>query len=75
MFAFTGSHHAGVIALVYLGYAAVPFVLSFVFHVYRIKLMHPQPKSVSAKVPDISGLRLARDAAFTLSNREVHPFR
>ena len=62
MYAFTGSHHAGVLALTYLGYAAVPFVMAFVFHVYRLKLTHPQP--VRRPVPDISGLRLARDADF-----------
>jgi hypothetical protein len=64
MYAVTGSHHAGVIALVYLGYAAVPFVLAFVVHVYRLKLMHPTPKPQLRGVPDIGGLRLARDADF-----------
>ncbi len=62
MYGFTGSHHAGILALTYLGYAAVPFVLAFVFHVYRLKLTHPQ--QVRRPVPDISGLRLAQDAGF-----------
>ena len=62
MYAFTGSHHAAVIALAYLGYAAIPFVLSFVFHVYRIKLMEAKPRPRRFQpVPDISGLQLARD--------------
>lgn len=66
MYVFTGSHHAGVIALAYLGYSAVPFVLAFVFHVYRIKLMEPAPKQRPQirQTPDISRLRLARDANF-----------
>ena len=33
----TGKAHDGRIALVYLGYAAVPFVASFIVHVYRGK--------------------------------------
>jgi hypothetical protein len=65
MWCFTGSHHAAVIALAYLGYAAIPFVLAFVFHVYRLKLMHPLPKPACfSSAPDISGLRLAREADF-----------
>jgi hypothetical protein len=42
----------------------VPFVLPFVFHVYRLKLMHPTPKPQLRAVPNIGGLRLARDAGF-----------
>lgn len=65
MYAFTGSHHAAVTALAYLEYAVVPFVLAFVFHVYQGKLMDSQPKLAHRRpAPDISGLRLARDADF-----------
>ena len=34
IYGFTGSHHAGILTLVYLGYAAIPFVLAFVFYFY-----------------------------------------
>jgi hypothetical protein len=37
MYMVTGKPHDAHTALVYLGYAAVPFVASFVFHVYRGK--------------------------------------
>ena len=37
MYLITGKAHDAHIAVVYLGYAAVPFVVSFVFHVYRGK--------------------------------------
>ena len=37
MYLITGKAHNAHIALMYLGYAAVPFVASFVFHVYRGK--------------------------------------
>ncbi len=38
MFWFTGKAHDGQIALTYLAYAAVPFVLTFVIGYYRSKL-------------------------------------
>jgi hypothetical protein len=62
MYGFTGSHHAGILALTYLGYAAIPFVLTVVFHLYRIRLTGR--RQVRRPIPDISGLRLARDADF-----------
>jgi hypothetical protein len=37
MYLITGKAHDAHLAMVYLGYAAVPFVASFVFHVYRGK--------------------------------------
>ena len=63
MYLATGKAHDGQIALVYLGYAAVPFVVSFVFHVYRDKFTRARQRP--GKVPNISGLRLAQDARFT----------
>jgi amino acid transporter len=37
MYLMTGKAHDAHVALVYLAYAAVPFVASFAFHVYRGK--------------------------------------
>lgn len=37
MYLITGRTHDARIGLVYLGYAAVPFTITFVFHVYRGK--------------------------------------
>jgi len=38
MYAFTGNHHDAMIALGYLGYAAVPFVMTFVLTYYHGKI-------------------------------------
>ena len=38
MYAITGRPHDGQIALAYLGYAAIPFVLTFIVGYYRSKL-------------------------------------
>jgi hypothetical protein len=51
-----GTHHAAVIAVVYLGYAAVPFVAIFVSSYYYQKLIEPPQQGRAS--PDISGLQV-----------------
>jgi len=63
MYAFTGSHHAAVIALGYLGYAAVPFVVTFVLAYYHGKLSDARQQRQS--LHRIGSLRLEQDASFT----------
>ena len=58
----TGKAHAAQIALGYLGYAAVPFVISFVFHVYLQKWTEGRQQRRPAA--NIGRLPLARDACF-----------
>ena len=75
MYCFTGKPHDGQIALGYLGYAAVPFVLAFVFHYYRGKLGEGRPRQTAVRRIDqqalerIGSLRLERDEDFTPSVR------
>src|ERR1700712_5039053 len=53
-----GTHHAAVIAVVYLGYAAVPFVVIFVSTYYYQKFVEPPQRRRT--LPDISGSQLYR---------------
>lgn len=62
MYAFTGSHHAAVIALGYLGYAAVPFVVTFVLAYYHGKLGDARQQRQA--LHRIRGIRPAEDAGF-----------
>jgi len=58
MYLVTGRAHDAHIAMAYLGYAAVPFVASFVFHVYRGKWTESRQRRL-----ELSSLaRLRRDA-------------
>jgi len=63
MYWITGIAHDGRIALAYLGYAAVPFVLTFIFGYYLSKFS--QARRQRQAIPNISGLRLPQDASFT----------
>lgn len=64
MFGITGKPHDGQIALTYLGYAAVPFVMTFVLVYYDSKLRYARQQH---QARDRSGvLRLAADASPTL---------
>jgi len=47
MFGITGNSHDGQIALTYLGYAAAPFVVTFVIDYYRSKLSRTRKRLVS----------------------------
>ena len=73
MYCFTGKPHDGQLALGYLGYAAVPFVLAFVFHYYRGKFSEGRQHRAAVRRIDrhalerIGGLRLERDEDFTPS--------
>ncbi len=66
MYVFTQDQHARLIALAYLGYAAVPFLVAFVLRHYLDKRADPKPKPRQVKAaPDISGVRLTRDVDFS----------
>jgi hypothetical protein len=60
MYVITGKAHDRNVALVYLGYAAVPFVASFVFHVYRGKWVDGRQRRRALPIP--GRLRLSEDA-------------
>lgn len=60
MYLVTGKAHDAHIALVYLGYAVVPFVASFVFHVYRGRWTDSRRREPSS----LNRLRLPQDARF-----------
>ncbi|MBE7158842.1 MAG: hypothetical protein INR62_10505 [Rhodospirillales bacterium] len=64
MYAFTRGHHAGVIALVYLVYAAVPFVVAVVISYYWSKFTDPTRQRSHASAPRIRGLRLVKYTDF-----------
>ena len=63
MYLITGKAHDAHVAVVYLGYAAVPFVASFVFHVYRGKWVDGRQRR--REVPSLGRLRLGADTRFT----------
>ena len=62
MYLITGKSHDAHIAVAYLGYAAVPFVASFVFHVYRGKWTdrRQQRRELSRRY----SIRLTQDARY-----------
>jgi len=63
MYAFTGNHHDAMIALGYLGYAAVPFVMTFVLTYYHGKISDGRQQR--RKLQHIGSLRIVQDACFT----------
>jgi hypothetical protein len=63
MYAITGKPHDATLGLVYLGYATVPFVVTFVLAYYRSKITTARRQCQA--LPLGGGLRLAQDASFT----------
>ena len=60
MYLITGKAHDAHIALAYLGYATLPFVVSFVLHVYRGKWVDGRQRQ--RELPSLGRLRLSEDA-------------
>jgi hypothetical protein len=63
MYAITRKPHDATLAVVYFGYATVPFVVTFVLAYYRSKITTARRQCQA--LPLGGGLRLAQDASFT----------
>jgi hypothetical protein len=59
VYAITGKPHDATLAVVYCGYAAVPFVVTFILACYRSKFTGARRQRQTLR--QIDGLRLARD--------------
>jgi hypothetical protein len=63
MYAITGKPHDATLGLVYLGYATVPFVVTFVLAYYRSKITTARRQRQALLLG--GSLQLAQDASFT----------